>query len=136
VSWEYSEVRRRASHGRVEVQVATHLANICGIHRFWRLGLPLFLVAMIGASAQRPDRSKVADFSDPLASLRTGNLTVWESGRSSFLGWDAIQSALAADFPALHVNFLLVPPQNFLNALATAKQQGAMPDAVFVDNWG
>jgi len=70
----------------------------------------------------------------PFASLRTGTLTVWESGNASLLGWDAIQAALAADFPRLRVTFRLVDAQIFVAELASARAQGSLPDVVFVDN--
>jgi hypothetical protein len=51
---------------------------------------------------------------DPLASLRTVSLTVWESGHASLLGWGVIQASLTKDFPQLRVTFRLVDAQDFL----------------------
>ena len=79
-------------------------------------------------------RSSGAVLTAPLASLRRGSLSVWESGRASFLGWDAIKASLAADFPQLRVTFRLVDAQNFVAELASARAQGSLPDVVFVDN--
>jgi len=72
---------------------------------------------------------------EELASLQSGELTVWESGSGVRLGWATIQNALKADFPDLQVNFRVVDPDEFLADLATAKQNGALPDIVFVENW-
>ena len=72
---------------------------------------------------------------EELASLQSGELTVWESGSGVRLGWATIQNALKADFPEMQVNFRVVEPEDFLADLATAKQNGALPDIVFVENW-
>jgi hypothetical protein len=72
---------------------------------------------------------------EELTSLQSGELTVWESGSGVRLGWAAIQNALRSDFPELQVNFRVVDPDEFLGDLATAKQNGTLPDAVFVENW-
>jgi hypothetical protein len=72
---------------------------------------------------------------EELASLQSGELTVWESGSGVRLGWATIQNALKADFPDLQVNFRVVDPDEFLADLANAKQNGTLPDVVFVENW-
>ena len=72
---------------------------------------------------------------EELANLRSGELTVWESGSGVLLGWATIQNALKADFPELRVNFRVVDPKDFIGDLAAAKGKGTLPDVVFVDNW-
>jgi len=90
------------------------------------LWLPFFCIT---TNAQQ-----TAATSDPLASLRTGSLTVWQSGNASYLDWRAIRVALAKDFPQLHVTYRLVAPQDFISALVWERTQGTLPDVVFVDN--
>ncbi len=109
----------------------------------WRLrwfGVPLFLFICVLGAGQQPGptgaRANVAGLANgELASLRSGQLTVWESGSGVLLGWATIQNALKADFPELQVNFRVVDPDEFIGDLAAAKQSGTLPDVVFVDNW-
>jgi hypothetical protein len=72
---------------------------------------------------------------EELASLRSGELTVWESGSGVLLGWATIQNAMKADFPDLQVNFRVVDPDHFIPEVTAAKEHGTLPDVVFVDNW-
>ena len=100
-------------------------------------GVPLFLFISVLAAGQQPGaRANAAALAnEELASLRSGELTVWESGSGVLLGWATIQNALKADFPELQVNFRVVDPNDFIGYLAAAKQNGTLPDVAFVDNW-
>ena len=72
---------------------------------------------------------------DPFAGLRSGSLTVWESGHASFLAWHTMQRELSSDFPQLQVAFRLLAAKDFISALSLAQGQGSLPDVVFADNW-
>jgi hypothetical protein len=103
------------------------------VQRLSRLCFISFLIcSYLGAVAwgQPPATS-----ADPFAGLRSGSLTVWESGRASFLGWHTIQRELSADFPQLQITFRLLAAKDFVTALSLAQAQGSLPDVVFVDNW-
>ena len=104
------------------------------------LGFLMCSLVSTAAAAQQPRpagaRGDMVGWAhEELASLQSGELTVWESGSGVRLGWATIQNALKADFPELQVNFRVVDPDEFLADLATAKQNGALPDIVFVENW-
>lgn len=110
--------------------------------RFWPIlfGV-LFSPACVVVNGQTIPPSQLARPAEAanlakLANLRSGELTVWESGSGALLGWDAIQSALKAEFPELRVSFRLVEPSKFVSELEAARSDGTLPDAVFVDNWG
>jgi len=90
------------------------------------LWLPFFCIT---TNAQQQAASP-----DPFASLRTGSLTVWQSGNASFLDWKAIRVALTKDFPQLRITYRLVDPPDFISALVWERTQGTLPDVVFVDN--
>ncbi len=105
--------------------------------RFFSIGILASLLSTgVVRAQQRSGQSAHVAAGDKVAALRSGTLLVWESGRSDFLGWDAIHDSLATDFPGLRILFRLVEPQNLMDELAKAQAQGALPDAVFVDNWG
>jgi hypothetical protein len=117
---------------------------VYGLTLGWRLqwfGVPLFLfICLLGAGQQPRSAGAKPEMAgwpnEELASLRSGELTVWESGTGVLLGWATIQNALKADFPELRVNFRVVDPKGFIGDLAAAKGNGTLPDVVFVDNWG
>lgn len=108
----------------------------------WRLrsfGVPFFLFISVLGAGQQPGPTGVKAggwVNEELASLCSGQLTVWESGSGVLLGWATIQRALKVDFPELRVNFRVVDPKAFIGDLAAAKGNGTLPDVVFVDNWG
>lgn len=70
-----------------------------------------------------------------IRALRSGELTVWESGSGVLLGWATIQNALKADFPDLQVKFRVVAPDHLIAEINAAKEAKTLPDVVFVDNW-
>jgi hypothetical protein len=87
------------------------------------------------AVGQQRVSGMVGSAGDEFESLRTGELTVWQSGIRTYLGWEEIEKALRADFPELRVNFRSMDRPAFLGDLAAARSAGALPDVVFVDNW-
>lgn len=103
---------------------------VCRLTRFCCISCLICSSLVAAADGQQPSVSP-----DPFANLRTGSLTVWESGNASFLAWRTIQRELSSDFPQLQVTFRLLAEKDFIDAIALAQAQGSMPDAVFVDNW-
>ena len=108
--------------------------SVLGFRLRW-LGVPLFLLLCVFAVGQQRAPGMVGSAGDGFESLRTGELTVWQSGIRTYLGWEEIEKALRADFPELRVNFRSMDRPAFLGDLAAARSAGALPDVVFVDNW-
>ena len=94
------------------VRRAPCLASRVSFQRLSRLCCIGFLIcSYLGAVAWgQPPAASV----DPFAGLRSGSLTVWESGRASFLGWHTIQRELSSDFPQLQVTFRLLAAKDFI----------------------
>ncbi len=108
--------------------------SVLGLRLRW-FGVPLVSLFCLFAVGQQRAPGMVGSAGDEFESLRTGELTVWESGSGVLLGWATIQNALRADFPDLQVNFRVVDPDELIGETTAAKQSKTLPDVVFVDNW-
>ncbi len=72
---------------------------------------------------------------DRFSILSSGSLTIWGTDMPDFMDDQPVQAALNKEFPRLKVNFRTFNRANFLPALASAKTDGNLPDALFVGNW-